>query len=59
MVKDYHLRLKTSCENAPIKKTNVPYSDVNGVWQTRVSATPESEDSSPIIIAFNELMKIW
>ena len=54
MVEDYQLRLKTSCENAPIKKTNVPYYDVNGAWQARVFATPESEDSSPIIIAFNE-----
>jgi hypothetical protein len=54
MVQDYQLKLKTSCENAPIKRTNVPYYDVNGAWQARVFATPESEDSSPIIIAFNE-----
>lgn len=54
MVEDYQLRLKTNCDNAPIKKTNVPYYDVNGAWQARVFATPESEDSSPIIIAFNE-----
>ena len=54
MVEDYQLRLKTSCENAPIKKTNVPYYDVNGVWQAKVFATPPSKDSSGIIIAFNE-----
>ena len=54
MVQDYQLRLKTSCEKAPIKRTNVPYYDINGAWQSRVFATPESEDSSPIIIAFNE-----
>jgi hypothetical protein len=54
MVKDYQLRLKTSCENAPIKKTNVPYYDVNGAWPSRVFATPRSANSSAIIIAFNE-----
>ena len=54
MVQDYQLRLKTSCENAPIKRTKVPYYDVNGAWQATVFATPESEDSSPIIVAFNE-----
>ena len=54
MVQDYQLRLKKSCEKAPIKRTNVPYYDVNGAWQSRVFATPESKDSSPIIIAFNE-----
>jgi len=54
MVQDYQLRLKKSCEKAPIKRTNVPYYDVNGAWPSRVFATPESEDSSVIIIAFNE-----
>jgi hypothetical protein len=54
MVQDYQLRLKINCENAPIKRTNVPYYDVNGAWQSRVFATPATEDSSPIIIAFNE-----
>ena len=54
MVQDYQLRLKTSCKKAPIKRTNVQYYDVNGVWQARVFATPPSEDSSRIIIAFNE-----
>ena len=53
MIQDYQLRLKTSCKKAPIKRTNVPYYDVNGVWQARVFATPPSEDSSGIIIAFN------
>ena len=54
MVQDYQLRLKASCKKAPIKRTNVPYYDVNGVWQVRVFATPPSKDSSGIIIAFNE-----
>ena len=54
MIRDYQLRVKTSCKKAPIKRTNVPYYDVNGVWQTRVFATPPSEDSSGIIIVFNE-----
>jgi len=54
MVQDYQLRLKISCEKAPIKRTNVPYYDVNGAWQSTVFATPKTEDSSPIIIAFNE-----
>jgi hypothetical protein len=54
LVQDYQLKLKTSCENAPIKRTNVPYYDVNGAWQAKVFATPGSEDSSPTIIAFNE-----
>ena len=31
MVRDYQLRLKTSCEKATIKRTNVPYYDVNGI----------------------------
>jgi hypothetical protein len=54
MVQDYQLRLKTSCNNAPIKRANVPYYDVNGAWQAKVFATPPSKDSSGIIIAFNE-----
>jgi hypothetical protein len=54
MVQDYQLRLKTSCEKATIKRTNVAYYDVNGSWQSTVFATPKSEDSSAIIIAFNE-----
>ena len=54
MVQDYQLRLKASCKKAPIKRTKVPYYDVNGGWQATVFATPPSEDSSGIIIAFNE-----
>ena len=54
MVQEYQLRLKTSCENATIKRTKVPYYDVNGAWQAGVFATPPSEGSSGIIIAFNE-----
>jgi len=30
MIKDYELKLKTSCKSALIKKTNVSYYDVNG-----------------------------
>lgn len=54
MVKDYPLRLKASCKTAPIKRTKVPYYDVNDSWQATVFATPPSEDSSGIIVAFNE-----
>jgi hypothetical protein len=54
MVQDYQLRLKIGCEKAPIKRTNVPYYEVNGTWQLTVFATPKTDDSSPIIIAFNE-----
>ena len=54
MVRDYSLRLKASCKKAPIKRTKVPYYDVNGSWQVTVFATPPSEDSSGIIVAFNE-----
>lgn len=54
MIKDHQLRLKISCENVPIKRTNVPYYDINGAWQVKVFATPESKDSSAIIIAFNQ-----
>jgi hypothetical protein len=54
MVQDYQLRLKASCKKAPIKRTKVPYYDVNGSWQATVFATPPSEDSSGIIVAFNE-----
>jgi hypothetical protein len=39
MVQDYQLRLKISCEKAPIQRTNVPYYDVNGAWQSTVFAT--------------------
>ena len=54
MIQDYQLRLKASCKKAPIKRTKIPYYDVNGVWQTRVFATPPSKDSSGIIIVFNK-----
>jgi hypothetical protein len=54
MVRDYQLRLKRRCDQSPIKRTNVPYSDNNGAWKATVFATPPSEDSSGIIIAFNE-----
>ena len=54
MVQDYQLRLKASCKKGPIKRTKVPYYDVNGGWQATVFVTPPSEDSSGIIIAFNE-----
>ena len=54
MVQDYQLRLKASCKKASIKRTKVPYYDVNGGWQATVFATSPSEDSSGIIIAFNE-----
>ena len=37
-----------------IKRTNVTYYDNNGAWKATVFATPPSEDSSGIIIAFNE-----
>ena len=57
MVKDYQLKLKTSCENAHIKRTNVPYYDVNGVWKATVFAIPASKNSSGVIIAFNESTK--
>jgi hypothetical protein len=50
------MRSKTlgRCDQSPIKRTKVPYYDKNGAWKATVFATPESEDSSPIIIAFNE-----
>jgi hypothetical protein len=54
MVQDYQLRLKTSCNKAPIQRTKVPYYDINGAWPSTVFATPGTKDSSPIIIAFNE-----
>ena len=54
MVRDYQLRLKESCETAPIKRTNVPYYDVNGGWQATVFATPNENNSSGIVIVFNE-----
>jgi len=54
MVQDYQFRLKISWKEAPIKRTNVPYYDSNGAWPSTVFATPPSEDSSGIIIAFNE-----
>jgi hypothetical protein len=41
MVQNYQLRLKISCEKVPIKRTNVPYYDVNGAWQSTVFATPK------------------
>ena len=31
IVQDYQLRLKTNCKKALIKRTNVPYYDVNGI----------------------------
>jgi len=54
MIKDYELKLKTSCKSALIKKTNVSYYDVNGAWNAIVFATLESDDSSSIIIVFNQ-----
>ena len=57
MIQDYQLRLKESCEKALIRRTNVPYYDVNGVWPSRVFAIPPTEDSAPIIVAFNESTK--
>ena len=54
MVQDYQLRLKASCKKTRIKRTKVPYYDVNSGWQATVFATPPSEDFSGIIIAFNE-----
>jgi transposase InsO family protein len=54
MVRDYQLRLKRRCDESPIKRTNVAYYDNNGAWKATVFATPPSEDSSGIIIAFNE-----
>ena len=37
-----------------IKRTNVPYYDNNGAWKATVFAILPSEDSSGIIIAFDE-----
>ena len=54
MVRDYQGRLKLTCDQSPIKRTSVPYYDKNGAWKATVFATPPSEDSSGIIIAFNE-----
>ena len=54
MVRAYQQRLKTCCDKAPIKRTNVPYYDKHGVWPSTVFATPKTEDSSASIIAFNE-----
>ena len=54
MVRDYQFRLKVRCDQSPIKRTNVPYYDLNGAWKATVFVIPPSEDSSGIIIAFNE-----
>ena len=54
MVRDYQGRLKLTCDQSPVKKNGVPYYDKNGAWKATVFATPPSEDSSGIIIAFNE-----
>lgn len=54
MIKDYQLKLKASCEQATIKRTNVPHYDINGISDAEVFAIPPSEDSSGIIIAFNQ-----
>ena len=54
MVREYQFRLKANCKKAPIKRTQTPYYDVNGGWPSTVFATPPSEDSSGVIIAFNE-----
>ena len=54
MVRDYQLRLKRSCDESPIKRTNVDYYDTNGAWKAAVFLTPPSDNSSGIIIAFNE-----
>ena len=54
MVRDYQLRLKNKCQSAPIKKADIPYYDKNGAWKSRVFAIPPTDDSSGIIIAFNQ-----
>lgn len=55
MIQDYQFKLKTSCKNALIKRKSVPYYDVNGISKAQVFASPSSEDSSSIIVAFSEL----
>lgn len=54
MVRDYQGRLKLACDQSPVKKTSVRYYDKNGAWKATVFVTFSSEDSSGIIIAFNE-----
>lgn len=54
MVRDYQGQLKLTCAQSPVKGTSVPYYDKNGAWKATVFATLSSEDSSRIIIAFNE-----
>jgi hypothetical protein len=44
MVQDYQFRLKTSCEQALVKRTNVPYYDANGTWNSTVFATPKTKN---------------
>lgn len=36
MVRDYQLRLNVRCDQSPIKRTNVPYYDINGAWKASV-----------------------
>jgi hypothetical protein len=50
----YQDRLKLTCDQLPVKRTHVPFYDNNGAWKATVFATPPTQDSSGIIIAFNE-----
>ena len=54
MVRDYQLRLKKSCDESTIKKTNVDYYTNDGASKAAVFLILPSDDSSGIIIAFNE-----
>ena len=54
MIHDYRSKIKGYCDKATIKRTSVPYYDINGVWNTTVFAIPATENSSSIIISFNE-----
>lgn len=55
MVRAYQLSLKESCENANIKRTNVPYYGNNHSYNATVFAIlPTKGSSSGIIIAFNQ-----
>ena len=43
------------CDQPPIKRISVRYYDKTGAWNATVFATPpKSDDSSGILIAFNE-----
>ena len=54
MIREYQLKIKESCENAPIKRTNVPYYGKDHCYSATVFATPPEPDSSATIVAFNE-----